>query len=114
MCVFDFPMISMWLLCGYCVANVWLLCGYCVDTEGPSKSVVFLNDWRFNAAVLPYSLQCLWYDGSAVPVARPQNMLLRRLKVHSFRHRAPKLQQSVPYCPTCFAKLVLAQGTPQQ
>ena len=127
----------------------------------PGKKIAFLDDWRFNAAVLPYSLQCLWYDGSAVPVARPQNvpgaaghliyegtapifattklqdlellsekaapnpetgmpmdgdasMLLRRLKVYSFRHRAPKPQQSVPYCPTCFAKLVLAQGTPQQ
>ena len=26
------PKISMWLLCGYCVATVWLLCGYCVAT----------------------------------------------------------------------------------
>ena len=26
------PRISMWLLCGYCVATVWLLCGCCVAT----------------------------------------------------------------------------------
>ena len=36
--------------------------------------VVFLDDWRFKASVLSYSTQCLWYDGSAVPIARPQNV----------------------------------------
>ena len=25
-------MVTVWLLCGYCVVTVWLLCGYCVVT----------------------------------------------------------------------------------
>ena len=37
------------------------------------RKVAFLDEWRFNESILPYATQCLWYDGSAVPVARPQN-----------------------------------------
>ena len=43
-----------------------------VDIE--NAKVCFLDDWRFDEEVLPWSVQCLWYDGSAVPVARPQNV----------------------------------------
>jgi hypothetical protein len=39
----------------------------------PEAKVVFLDEWRFDAEVLPWALQCLWYDGSAVPITRPQN-----------------------------------------
>lgn len=39
----------------------------------PGKQVAFLDDWRFDASVLSFASQCLWYDGSALPVARPQN-----------------------------------------
>eukprot|EP00973_Karenia_brevis_P001484 201874-Karenia_brevis.AAC.1 len=39
----------------------------------PGKHVVFLDDWRFDASVISYATQCLWYDGSAVPIVRPQN-----------------------------------------
>jgi hypothetical protein len=39
----------------------------------PGKKVVFLDDWRFNKAVLPFETQCRWYDGSQVRVQRPQN-----------------------------------------
>ena len=35
--------------------------------------VVFLDDWRFDASVLSFGTQCLWFDGSGVPVSRPQN-----------------------------------------
>ena len=38
-----------------------------------SSKVVFLDEFRFDG-VLPYMLQCLLFDGSAVPVARPQNV----------------------------------------
>lgn len=43
-----------------------------VDIE--NAKVCFLDDWRFDEEVLPWSVQCLWYDGSPVPVARPQNV----------------------------------------
>ena len=33
-----------------------------------------MDEWRFNQVVLPYSTQCLLYDGSPVPIARPQNV----------------------------------------
>lgn len=36
--------------------------------------VVFLDEWRFNDKIVSYANQCLWFDGSAVPVARPQNI----------------------------------------
>ena len=39
----------------------------------PNKKVAFLDDWRFDESVLPYAAQCLWYDGSALPIVRPQN-----------------------------------------
>ena len=39
----------------------------------PGSKVVFLDDWRFSECVLPFSAQCLWYDGSDLPLARPQN-----------------------------------------
>jgi len=35
--------------------------------------IAFLDEWRLNENILPFATQCLWYDGSAVPVARPQN-----------------------------------------
>ena len=43
-----------------------------VDIE--NAKMCFLDDWRFDEEVLPWSIQCLWYDGSPVPVARPQNV----------------------------------------
>ena len=39
----------------------------------PGKKVVFLDDWRFDGSVVPFATQCLWYDGSALPIAQPQN-----------------------------------------
>ena len=39
------------------------------------------------------------------------SMILRRLKVHAFRQRVQKPNQRVEYCPSCFARLVLAQCT---
>ena len=39
----------------------------------PGKKVVFLDEWRFDQSILSFATQCLWYDGSSVPVARPQN-----------------------------------------
>ena len=38
------------------------------------KTVVFLDDWRFNRAVLPFETQCGRYDGSTLRVQRPQNV----------------------------------------
>ena len=40
----------------------------------PGKKVVFLDEYRFNDQVLSYSTQCLWFDGSAVPINRAQNV----------------------------------------
>ena len=39
----------------------------------PGKKVAFLDEWRFDETALSFAHQCLWYDGSPVPVARPQN-----------------------------------------
>ena len=39
----------------------------------PGKKIVFLDEWRFDQSILSFATQCLWYDGSSVPVARPQN-----------------------------------------
>jgi len=36
--------------------------------------VVFLDDFRFLESVVPMATQCLWFDGSAVPLAKPQNV----------------------------------------
>ena len=41
--------------------------------EGPK--VAFLDEWRFVNKSVGFATQCLWFDGSAVPVARPQNGL---------------------------------------
>ena len=37
-----------------------------------SKRAVVLNEWRFDASVLPLSVQLLWFEGKAVPITRPQ------------------------------------------
>ena len=39
----------------------------------PGKKVVFLDEWRFDQSIISFATQCLWYDGSSVPLARPQN-----------------------------------------
>ena len=40
----------------------------------PSAKVCFLDEFRFDPRVVSYALQCLWFDGSAVPITRPQNV----------------------------------------
>ena len=39
----------------------------------PGKKCCFLDEWRFDQTILSFALQCVWYDGSIVPIARPQN-----------------------------------------
>ena len=34
--------------------------------------VVILDEFRFLKSVIPIATQCLWFDGSAVPIAKPQ------------------------------------------
>ena len=38
------------------------------------SKVCFFDEWRFDTSVLPWSLQCVLYDGSNVTVNRPQNV----------------------------------------
>jgi hypothetical protein len=123
--------------------------------------VCLLDDWRFDATVLSFAAQCLWYDGSGVPIVRLQNvpgqsghllykgsapicattgldrlqalahlasvdpstgkptgsnasMIMRRLKVYSFRvgvgkPQPPSGHNKVPYCARCFSRMVLGQ-----
>ena len=40
--------------------------------KGPK--VTFLDEFRFVNKSISFGTQCLWFDGSAVPVARPQNL----------------------------------------
>ena len=37
------------------------------------KKVVLLDDWSFDAEVLPLPTQLLWYEGKPFPLSRPQN-----------------------------------------
>ena len=39
----------------------------------PLAKIVFLDDHRFDPDVLSWATTCLWFDGSAVPIGRPQN-----------------------------------------
>ena len=36
--------------------------------------VAFLDEWRFDPSVLTYATQCLWFDGSALPISKPENV----------------------------------------
>lgn len=40
----------------------------------PGRKVVFLDEWRFDDSIVSYSDQCLWFDGSILPINRPQNV----------------------------------------
>ena len=40
----------------------------------PGKKVIFLDEWRFGIDVLSFATQCVLYDGSTVPITRPQNV----------------------------------------
>ena len=37
--------------------------------------VAFLDEYRFDPEILSWASQCLWFDGSPVPVGRPQNVV---------------------------------------
>ena len=39
-----------------------------------SATVALLDDFRFFQTPVPVATQCLWFDGSPVPIARPQNV----------------------------------------
>ena len=39
----------------------------------PFAKVAFLDEYRFDPRIVSYTSQCLWFDGSAVPISRPQN-----------------------------------------
>ena len=41
--------------------------------ELPHAKVAFLDEYRWDPDILPFAIQCLWFDGSPVPVAQPQN-----------------------------------------
>ena len=36
------------------------------------NKIVILDEFRFTSSVVPLATQCLWFDGSAVPIAKPQ------------------------------------------
>jgi hypothetical protein len=40
----------------------------------PGRKVAFLDEWRFDEDVLSFSTQCLWYDGSRLPINTPKNV----------------------------------------
>ena len=41
--------------------------------ELPLAKVAFLDEHRFDPEVVSWATMCLWFDGSAVPIGRPQN-----------------------------------------
>ena len=41
----------------------------------PRAKVAFLDEFRFNHDKLSFATQNLWFDGSAVPIGKPQNIL---------------------------------------
>ena len=36
--------------------------------------MVFLDEWRFDTSIISWATQCVLYDGSPVPITRPQNV----------------------------------------
>ena len=40
----------------------------------PGKKVAFLDEWRFNDAILAYPEQMQWFEGSQLTISRPQNI----------------------------------------
>ena len=42
--------------------------------ELPGKKVAFLDEWRFNDAIVSYPEQMQWFEGSRLTIARPQNI----------------------------------------
>lgn len=38
------------------------------------SKIAILDDWRFDASVVPLATQLKWYDGSAFTIAKPQNV----------------------------------------
>lgn len=39
----------------------------------PLAKIAFLHDFRFDREVLSWATLCLWFDGSSIPIGRPQN-----------------------------------------
>ena len=35
---------------------------------------MFLDEWRFDTSIISWATQCVLYDGSPVPITRPQNV----------------------------------------
>ena len=40
----------------------------------PKAKVASLDEFRFDETLLPWASLCLWFDGSAVPIGRPQRV----------------------------------------
>ena len=40
----------------------------------PGKKVIFLDEWRFNNAIISFQAQMQLFDGSHMTVSRPQNV----------------------------------------
>lgn len=40
----------------------------------PGKKVAFLDEWRFDDAIVSYASQMQWFEGSHLTISRPQNM----------------------------------------
>ena len=47
---------------------------------------------------------------TGVPHDMNASMCFRRLKVYKFRVRIAKPDQQIPFCPVCFARLILSQA----
>ena len=56
------------------VFNVTRECGNFPLLDLPNAKVVFLDDFRFDPDVLSWGSTCLWFDGSDLPIGRPQNV----------------------------------------
>ena len=59
---------------GSYVFNITKEAGNFPHLDLPGAKVAFLDDFRFDADVLSWSSMCLWFDGSALPIGRPQNV----------------------------------------
>ena len=47
---------------------------------------------------------------TGVPYDTNASMVFRRLKVYKFCVRIAEPDQQIPYCPACFAQLILSQA----
>ena len=84
-------MVTVWLLCGYCVVTVWLLCGYCLGTRNTAFEPATVGKRLWDSLVV--------LEGRAPgrgPAGNPTDSVLGRSAALSQTCRSDSLQPKLP------------------